>query len=261
MSDPQGPGGMRRRDGLDRPLIRRFYREVTVEAAPRKGDPAFRVLLDRRPVRTPKKTFLEVPTRALADALADEWRAQGERIDPQTMPLTKLANTVIDGVVGREAEVSGDILKYAATDLLCYRAEAPPELVERQAAAWDPLLAWAADALKAPLLTAAGILPVEQPRPALEAIAAALQGSDAFRLAALHVMTTLMGSVVLALAHDLGALSAERAWSLAHLDEDFQIAKWGEDAEAKARRAYRWREMQAASSLIHLLRTSDRQSD
>jgi len=257
MSDAQRPGGMRRRDGLDRPLMGRFYRDVEIEAGPNKGSgSAFRLLLDRRPVRTPKKAHLELPTRALAAAIADEWRAQGERIDPQTMPLTRLANTIIDGVLGREAEVSGDILRYAATDLLCYRAEAPPELVERQAAAWDPVLAWAAEALKAPLLTAPGILPVEQPRPALEAIAAAIHGADAFRLGALHVMTTLTGSVVLALAHDLGALSAERAWALAHLDEDFQIAKWGEDAEANARRAYRWREMQAASRLIRLLRAS-----
>ena len=261
MSDPRAAGARsRRKDGLDRPLPKRFYREVTVGAAgptaPGQTGPAFRVLLDGRMVRTPRKAALELPAKALAEAIAAEWRAQGERIDPLSMPLTTLANTVIDGVIGREAEVAADIVDYAGSDLVCYRAEAPPELVERQAAAWNPILAWATEDLGARLVTSSGIVPVEQPQSALDRIASELSEVGAFRLAALHVMTTLMGSAVLALAHAQGAITAERAWALAHVDEDFQIAKWGEDAEAKARRAHRWREMQAASRLIELLSTA-----
>jgi chaperone required for assembly of F1-ATPase len=249
VSEPTAPARARRKDGLDRPLPQRFYREVAVPA----GGPPHCVLLDGKVVRTPDKAVLQLPTRSLAEAVAAEWRAQAERIDPLTMPLTKLANTVIDGLIGREAEVAADIVKYAGSDLVCYRAAEPPELVALQATAWNPVLAWARDKLGARLVTSTGIAPVEQPQAALEAVASTLQDADAFRLAAVHVMTTLMGSAVLALAHANAAMTADDAWALAHLDEDFQIAKWGEDAQAQARRQRRWAEMQAASRLIELL--------
>jgi chaperone required for assembly of F1-ATPase len=247
----------RRKDGLDRRLPSRFYRVVTVEAVSGvptgAGKPDYQVLLDGRAVRTPRKAALQLPTPTLAEAIADEWRAQVERIDPSTMPLTKLVNTVIDGVTGHEAEVVADILKYAGSDLVCYRAEEPRELVERQAAAWDPILVWVHKALGAKLIAGSGILPIEQPHVALASIGETLKDVDAFRLAALHVMTTLMGSAVLALAHAHGTVTAERAWMLAHVDEDFQIGQWGDDAEAKVRRARRWAEMQAASRLLALI--------
>jgi chaperone required for assembly of F1-ATPase len=205
-------------------------------------------------MRTPAKQELAVPTRALAEALAVEWEAQGERIDPATMPLTRLVNSVLDGVTGREAEVRGDVAKYAASDLLCYRAEGPAELVRRQAEAWDPVLAWAREALGARLVLGEGVVPVAQPSAATAAVEGALAELDAFSLAAHYVMTTLTGSALLALAHARGRLTAEEAWAAAHVDEDWQISQWGEDAEAKARRDRRWAEMQAASRLLELLR-------
>jgi chaperone required for assembly of F1-ATPase len=227
----------------------RFYKTVSVAAE----DGAFRILLDGKPIRTPAKNLLAVPTRALADAIAQEWQAQGERIDPASMPLTRLANSTIDGVTGREPDVRADIAKYAGSDLLCYRAEGPQELVQRQRAAWDPVLAWGKDVLGVRLELAEGIMPVRQPEAALARLAQELERHDAYALAALHVMTTLTGSVLLALAHVAGAISADEAWAAAHVDEDWQISQWGEDAEAKARRARRWADMHAASRLLQLL--------
>jgi chaperone required for assembly of F1-ATPase len=228
---------------------KRFYRAVTVGGEA----PAFRVLLDGKPTRTPAKRELGVPSRALAEALAAEWDVQGERIDPASMPLTRLVNSAIDGVTGRENEVRADIAKYAAGDLLCYRAEGPAELARRQAEAWDPVLAWAREAVGARLVLGQGIVPVAQPQATLAAVERALADLDAFSLVAHHVMTTLTGSALLALAHAHNRLTAEEAWTAAHVDEDWQISQWGEDAEAKARRDRRWTEMQAASRLLGLL--------
>ncbi len=250
-----------------RPLSRRFYKSVTIEAAaPPTPDPspqgggetysAYRVLLDGKAMRTPAKAMFAVPTRALAEAIAAEWEAQREHIDPAVMPLTRLANSGLDGVRGREAAVRDDIVKYAASDLVCYRAPQPEPLVRRQAELWDPILAWSRDALGASFVVADGIMPVAQPKAATAAVERALAGRDAFALTALHVMTTLTGSAMLALAHARGRLSAEEAWAAAHVDEDWQISQWGEDAEAKARRERRWLEMQAASRLLALSRMS-----
>ena len=229
--------------------LKRFYRTVSVDGAP----PAVRVLLDGKPVRTPARRELAVPSRALAEALAAEWAAQGQRIDPAAMPLTRLVNSALDGVTERETEVRAEIAKYAASDLLCYRAEGPAELVRRQAEAWDPVLAWAGWELGAHLIAGRGIVPICQSPAALAAIASRLSDLDALALTAHHVMTTLTGSAVLALAHARGRLTAEQAWAAAHIDEDWQIRQWGEDAEAQARRARRWAEMQAASRLLALL--------
>jgi chaperone required for assembly of F1-ATPase len=228
---------------------KRFYRAVSIDGAAR----AFRVLLDGKPIRTPAKRELALPAEELAEAVAAEWEAQGERVDPATMPLTRLVNTALDGVAGREAEVRAEIAKYAASDLVCYRAEGPAELVHRQAGAWDPVLAWAREALGAKLLTGQGIVPVAQPEAAAEAIGRALARLDAFALTAHHVMTTLTGSALLALAHARGRLSAEQAWAAAHVDEDWQISQWGWDTEAKAGRDRRWAEMRAASRMLALL--------
>ena len=228
---------------------KRFYSAVSVDGVA----PTLRVLLDGKPMRTPGKRELALPARPLAEAVAAEWEAQGEHIDPGTMPLTRLVNSALDGVAGREAEVRADIGKYAASDLVCYRAEGSVELERRQADAWDPILAWARETLGVHLLTGRGIVPVVQPQAAVAAIESALARLDAFALTAHHVMTTLMGSAVLALAHARGRLTAEEAWVAAHVDEDWQISQWGEDADAGARRERRCAEMQAASRLLQLL--------
>lgn len=227
-------------------LPKRFYRDVSV------GEEAgeFRILLDGRGVRTPSKKPLAVPTRALADAVAGEWRGQSAVIDPATMPLTRILNSAIDGVSGREAEIAADIVKYAGSDLLCYRAEHPEELVTRQARHWDPVLAWAKADLECRFVLAAGIMPVTQSDEALARFAKALEGLDALRLAALHVVTTLLGSALLALAHARGNIGADATWAAAHVDEDFQIEQWGEDAEAAERRTFRRAEFDAASRIL-----------
>lgn len=229
---------------------RRFYSEAAVAAR----DDGHAVLLDGRPVRTPARNPLVLPGAALAEAVAGEWRAQGASIDPASMPLTRLVNSALDGVAAAMAEVRADIARHAGTDLLCYRAEGPQGLVARQAACWDPVLAWARDALGAHLVLAEGIMHVAQPPAALARIDAELARHDAFGLAALHAMTTLTGSGLLALAVTHGRLSAEDAWRAAHVDEDWQIGQWGADPEAMARHEARWREMAAAARLAALTR-------
>lgn len=243
------PGQPQIKDSLARPLPKRFYKDATT--APRDG--AHVVLLDGRTAKTPGKAVLAVPTPQLAAALAAEWHAQSDVIDPATMPLTRFVNTAIDGVARRAREVAADVVKYAGSDLLCYRADHPQGLVERQSAAWDPVLGWARDELGANFVLAEGVMPVAQPAPALARIAAAVDPLPPLRLTALHVMTTLMGSALLALAVERGRLSPAAAWAAAHVDEDWQISQWGEDAEATARRAVRWADMQAAARLLELV--------
>ena len=181
--------------------------------------------------------------------VADEWERQRETIDPANMPLTRLLNSAIDGVAHTMAETRADILSYAGSDLLCYRAEEPDTLVARQAHAFDPVLRWAAESLGAHFNVTAGVTHVAQPPEALAAIGAALDAyEDPVAVAALSVMTTLTGSALLALAVARGFLSPEDAWRAAHVDEDFQAERWGADAEAVARREARWREFEAAAS-------------
>jgi len=229
-----------------RKLPKRFYKDVAVSG---EGH-GFRLLLDGKPVRTPGKAALEVPDRALADAIAEEWRAQGVHIDPATMPLTKLANSAIDGVVGRTDAVIDDILAHARGDLLCYRASGPEALLAAQGQHWDPVIAWAKDALKAPFNLTEGVVHVAQPDEAIAALRGGVAKLDAFGLAALHVMTALSGSALLALAVALKRLTPEEAWAAAHVDEDFQIGQWGEDDEAKARRRLRKRDFDAAAKVL-----------
>ncbi len=236
--------------GQKKSLPKRFYKEVAVTD---EGGAAA-LLLDGKPVRTPGKAPLALPNAAAAEALAEEWRAQGERIDPSTMPLTRLTNSAIDGVRGQEAAVAADIARHAGSDLVCYRADGPEGLIAAQAKHWDPVLAWAERELGAPFRRVAGITHVEQPAASLEAIARRLEGFDAFALAALHVMTQLTGSALLALGVALRRLTPEEAWAAAHVDEDWQIGQWGEDAEAAARRVNRKRDFDAAAKLLELVR-------
>jgi chaperone required for assembly of F1-ATPase len=232
-------------------LPKRFYKEATTRV---EGDGRVALLLDGKPVRTPGKAQLILPNMGLAEAIAAEWRAQGERIDPETMPLTRLANSIIDGVKGRENAVIDDILGFAATDVVCYRAGGPQGLVSLQSKHWDPIADWAKRDLGAPLALAEGVMHVEQPQASLDQIRKRLLAFDAWSLAALHVMTGLSGSALLALAVALGRLSPEAAWDAAHVDEDWQIGQWGEDEEAKDRRARRFRDFAAAARMLDLLR-------
>jgi chaperone required for assembly of F1-ATPase len=235
-----------------RPLPKRFYTEVAVAA--RGGGHA--VHLDGRPLRTPNKLVLVLPTPSMAEAIASEWSAQGATIDPMSMPLTRIVNSVRDQVEGREPEVRADIVKYAGSDLLCYRADGPAELAALQAATWDPLLAWARESIGADLAVGSGLMPVDQTAASRAAIETALANLDSFRLASAHVMTTLLGSVILMLATEAGRLTPDEAWKAAHVDEDWQISKWGEDAEAARRQESRKSEFLAASRLSGLLDAS-----
>lgn len=236
-------------DSLAKPLAKRFYSEVqTGSAAP------FQILLDGRAIKTPKKRPLGVPTKALAEAIADEWRAQATQVDPARMPLTRFANTAIDAVADEREAVAADIVAYAGSDLVCYRAESPEELIAQQARHWDPVVEWAEADLHARFAVVRGVMPVEQPESALAAVAETIAQYGEFRLTALHVLTTLTGSALLALAIDRRALSPEDVWSAAHVDEDYQISLWGEDAEAAARRRARRAEFDAAVRWLGLLR-------
>ena len=252
--EPIDPVAMARRD-LKKALPRRFYKEVSVI----ERDGGFGPALDGRPVRTPAKAALLVPTRALAEAIAAEWAAQVEIIEPDAMPLTRLANSAIDGVAHNLAATVAEVAKFAETDLVCYRAADPETLVAAQAAAWDPVLAFARESLGARFVCTQGVLAVDQPEPATRAVRAQVEtiaagSAGALRLAALSVMTTLSGSVLIALAIGRGAMTAEAAWSAANVDEDFQMRHWGADDEALARRDRRWREMHAAAVVYALSR-------
>lgn len=229
--------------------IKRFYTEATVAA----GDDGFRISLDGRPLRTPAKSLLTLPARPLAEAIASEWRAQQDEIDATTMPMMQLASTAIDRIAPRRDTVVDEIAGYAGTDLLCYRAEAPAKLVERQAATWQPVLDWAALELDAALTVTAGVIPVCQPETAVAAVRRAVSASDDFVLAGLHGLTMALGSVVLALALRDGRIDAEAACAASFLDEDWQAELWGRDADAEARRARISGEIHATARFFVLL--------
>ena len=247
---PQQSAARHVRGERPRALPKRFYQLVTVDAAPTPPD--VRILLDGRPIRTPAKRELAVPGEALAEAIAAEWRAQLTTIDPATMPLTKLVNTAIDGVRGREAEVRADIVGYAGSDLVCYLASAPADLVASQQERWGPVRDWFGDHVGVELRWTQSIQHVEQDELLATRLDAVMSAYGAFELAALHVITTLTGSAVLALACAERRLTVAQAWALAHIDEDFQIAMWGEDAEAAQRRSARTVDVDAASRLLEL---------
>lgn len=232
------------------PLPKRFYKDVAVA----EGEDGHVVLLDGRAVKTPGKAPLALPTARAAQLIADEFAAQEQTLDLSTMPVYRLVNTAIDGVAKDPQAVLEDILRFSSSDLLCYRADGPESLVARENEAWDPVIDWARTTLGARFNLAEGIVHVEQPREAVAALGIHLnRNADPLRLAALHVMTTLTGSALLALAVEAGELTAEAAWDAAHVDEDFQAEKWGQDAEAIARRANRKRDMMSAVALIEAI--------
>ena len=231
-----------------RPKLRkRFYERAHVgESVP------FAVLLDARPVKTPSGEPLALPSRPLAEAVAAEWQAQQELIDPAAMPLTRLVNTIIDGVVPEPTPVAEEVGKYLGSDLVFYRADSPDGLVALQARHWDPLLDWARDSLKARFVLAEGVMFVAQPDHALMAARATIP-SDPWRLGAVNVITTLTGSALIALAVEQGHLSAADAWAAAHVDEDWNMSLWGRDEIALERRAKRFAEIQAAATVLALV--------
>ncbi len=230
--------------------MRRFYREVAV--APDAD--GFAVSLDGKPVRTPAKAPLTVPSRALAEAIATEWREQGPEVKLGELMLTRLASTAIDLVTARAAEVAAEVARYAGTDLVCYRAAHPPELAQRQQQAWQPLIDWATLRYDAPLEVTVGVVPIAQSTASLRAFAAAAASYPPLELAALHLATTTCGSLVVALALIEGRLDVEGAFAAAQLDESFEIEQWGEDPEQTRRRAALKEDMALADRFIRLLR-------
>jgi chaperone required for assembly of F1-ATPase len=210
----------------------------------------FEILLDGRPVKTPGRNVLRLPTRALAESIAAEWAAQGETVDPVSMPHLRLANAVLDGIAASRDEVVAGILRFGEHDALCYCAEHPPELVRRQRDAWDPLLAWAAQRYGARLNATAGLVHIDQPPESLAALRKAVAAQDDFALAALHMIASITGSLVLALAVAEGRIDAAQAFALSRIDEDYQAEKWGLDAEAQARAQRLARELGEAAAFI-----------
>jgi chaperone required for assembly of F1-ATPase len=234
-------------------LRQRFYRDVSVAESP----DGTVLQLDGKAVRTPGRRLLAAPTRELGEAIAQEWRAQSDRIDPAAMPLTRLANAIIDGVAQAPEPVAAEVAKYLGSDLLFYRASDPAGLVARQAAAWDPIVAWAAAALGARFVLAEGLTFVTQPEGAVAAARAAIP-ADPWRLGALNVITTLTGSALIALAVLQGRISADEAWQAAHVDENWNMDQWGRDTSALEQRAKRFEELKAAARVIDMLRESSK---
>jgi chaperone required for assembly of F1-ATPase len=246
-TEPSDPTSAARRSA--RPALRqRFYERASAASGPE----GHAVHLDDKSVRTPARRPLTAPTLALAQAIAAEWDAQRDKIDPANMPLTRLANAIIDGVADAPGSVRAEIEKYLTSDLLLYRAGSPQELRERQARLWDPILLWAKNALGADFKSGEGVVHVAQPEAALRAANAAIP-DDAWRLGALHVITTLTGSALIALAVLRGELSVDAAWRAAHVDEDWNMERWGRDEEALKRRAFRLAEMEAGATVLRHL--------
>ena len=235
--------------GMKPTLPKRFYKEAGVE----ERDGLFLLTLDGRTARTPGKQALAVPTRGLAEALAEEWQGQGAEIDPSTMPITRIVNSAIDGVTPRQAEVVDDLVRYAGSDLVYYRAGEPERLARSQDEAWSPVLDWAREVHGARFTLGEGVMHVAQPEEAIAAIRGAIERiRSPFALAALHVMTTLSGSVLIALAHAAQRMDMDQAWAAAHVDELYQESVWGEDYEAMERRRRREGDFRAASTVYRL---------
>jgi chaperone required for assembly of F1-ATPase len=246
-AEPIDPVEAARRGG-QRTLRQRFYAHATVT----QSHDGFAVLLDGRALATPRCRALATPSAPLAGAIAQEWNEQREFIDPLRMPLTRLANSIVDGVVEAPAAVAADVVKYLGSDLICYRAEGPDGLVAAQARSWDPVLEWARRQFGAEFLLARGVMFVAQPPDAIAAAAAAIPG-DPWRLGALHAATTLTGSALIALALAHGWLSEEQAWAAAQVDEDWNMALWGRDEAALERGANRFAELGAAATVLRLV--------
>jgi chaperone required for assembly of F1-ATPase len=236
------------RQGARASLRKRFYKQAQVGENAGEGFP---LLLDGKQVMTPARKALVAPRRDLAEAMAQEWEAQVEVIDPFAMPLTRIANVIIDGVAKTPQPVIDEIVQYLGSDLICYRADTPPGLVEMQKAEWDPVLAWARDTLGARFILIEGIVYAAQPEEAVAAAAASIP-SDPWRLGAVASIMTLTGSALIALALDAGAFDPAAAWKAAHVDEDYQMSQWGLDDMALERREGRFTEFMAAATVLRV---------
>ena len=231
--------------------MKRFYKEARAVALPDGG--GFAVEIDGKRLRTPAKGEMTLPTMALAAAIAEEWQAQGDQVVPHTMPLMRLASTALDLVAKRREAVVEEVAKYAGTDLVCYWATDPPELIARQQAAWQPLIDWAMLRFDAPLAVTSGVVPRPQSTEALHAFTAAVEAHDAMRLTALQATTAACGSLVIALALLEGRIDASEAFAASQIDETFQIEQWGEDEEAARRRAALAEDIRSAARFVALL--------
>ena len=229
--------------------MKRFWKEVEVQAE----NGGWGIRLDGRPVRTPARATLAVPGEALADAIAEEWRAVDDTIDPRAMPLTGIANAAIDRVAPEQHAFAGGLARYAEADLACYRSEWPPELVELQAKAWDPLLAWARRRYDVDFVTTSGMLHVPQPPATIERLAHAVAALDPYRLAALSPPVTVGGSLIAALAVLENAISPDEAWRAVSIDERWQLEQWGSDSEAQLALDNRERDFMSATRFLELL--------
>lgn len=240
---------------MSKPDMKRFYRDVTIGPAEdgTQANGPFRVLLDGRQVKSPMGRVLAVPSQQLAGAMATEWEAQSEKILPATMPMTQLSFTAIDRIAPERAEVAQRISRYGETDLLCYRAEAPTDLVQRQTEEWGPLLAWADAQYGAVLTVTNGVIPVPQPEDALAALANAVDAFDPYRLTALAAVVQAAGSLVIGLALVEGRLNADQAVALSQLDDAYQSEKWGQDKEALDRLKALQAEISQAEHFLGLL--------
>ena len=229
--------------------FKRFYAQAAAVAA----ESGFAIQLDGKTIKTPGGRPLSAPSHALAEAIAREWADQGEMVTPATMPLTQLASTALDRVGPERAHITAELMNYAATDLLCYRAERPGDLVRRQTHDWQPLLDWASLTLDAPLVTTTAMAALTQPPQALAALERHLSGIEVWRLTAIQSVTAAAGSLVLALAMADGRISAADAFALSQLDETYQMEHWGEDYEAADRRTALAADIAAAGRFLELL--------
>jgi chaperone required for assembly of F1-ATPase len=229
--------------------MKRFWKEVAVE----REDGGWGIRLDGRPVRTPARAPLMVPSEALAQAVAEEWRSVAETIDPRAMPLTGLANAAIDRVAPDRQAFAEGLARYAEADLACYRAEGPRELVARQEASWDALLGWARRRYDVDFTTTSGLMHIAQPPATVERLAHAVAALEAFRLAGLSPLVTIGGSLIAGLAVLEKALTPEQAWDAVSVDERWQLEQWGADAEAEAALENRRRDFFAAARFLELL--------
>ena len=230
--------------------MKRFYQDAAVVA----GESGFEIRLDGRPVRTPARAQLALPTHRLAEAVAEEWRAQGDVVDPRSMPFTGLANGAIDQIAPNRESFAAGIARYAESDLLCYRAEGPTELVVRESAAWDPLLEWAMARYDVAFRVTQGIIPVAQPDETLARLTGVVTAFDPFTLAGLSTLVTLSGSLVCGLAVVEGGHDADLIWTAAEIDEAWEVEQWGEDKEAAARSAQRRHEFAMARAFCETTR-------
>lgn len=229
--------------------IKRFYKLAAVA----ETEGGFAIQLDGRNIKTPAMKQLVVPTKALADSIAAEWNEQGEEVRPSLMPMTQLASTALDRMGPERPVIQEQMAKFATTDLLCYRAEFPPDLVKRQTTQWHPLLEWAAETLGATLVTTPNIIAIEQPADALAALNARLDSYDIWRLTTAQAACAASGSLVLALALTDGRITGAETFELSQLDETYQIEQWGEDYEAADRRDALKRDILAAERLLGLI--------